>query len=119
MNRLLMGEKVDLPRFDFRTGRKVFGTRITSIGPLQPVVIEGIHGLNDKLTERIDDDEKFRIYISPFTQLNIDRHNRVTTTDDRMIRRIVRDKEFRGSSAAETISVWPKVRAAGSLRHFA
>ena len=111
MNRLLMGERVDLPRFDFRTGRKVFGTRITSIGPLQPVVIEGIHGLNDKLTERIDDDEKFRIYISPFTQLNIDRHNRVTTTDDRMIRRIVRDKEFRGSSAAETISVWPKVRA--------
>ncbi len=111
MNRLLMGEKVDLPRFDFRMGRKVFGTRITSIGPLQPVVIEGIHGLNDKLTERIDDDEKFRIYISPFTQLNIDRHNRVTTTDDRMIRRIVRDKEFRGSSAAETISVWPKVRA--------
>lgn len=110
MNGLLAGEVVDLPRFDFKTGKKVFGSRITSIGPRQPIVIEGIHGLNDKLTERIDDKEKFRIYISPFTQLNIDRHNRVTTTDDRMIRRIVRDKEFRGSSAAETISLWPKVR---------
>ena len=111
MNRLLSGETVDLPEFDFMTGTKVFGRRITSIGRHQPIIIEGIHGLNDKLTERIADREKFKIYISPFTQLNIDRHNRVTTTDGRMIRRIVRDYEFRNSSAAETIAQWPKVRA--------
>ena len=111
MNGLLAGESVDLPEFDFLKGRKVFGNRITSIGATQPIVIEGIHGLNDKLTEKIDEGEKFKIYISPFTQLNIDIHNRVTTTDARMIRRIVRDYEFRGSSAAETISQWPKVRA--------
>ncbi len=111
MNGLLAGRQVDLPEFDFLKGRKVFGKRITSIDASQPIVIEGIHGLNDKLTEKIDDNEKFRIYISPFTQLNIDVHNRVTTTDARMIRRIVRDYEFRGSSAAETISQWPKVRA--------
>ena len=110
LNGLLSGREVDLPTFDFLTGKKVFGKRKTSIGPGQPIVIEGIHGLNDKLTELIDEEEKFRIYISPFTHLNIDRHNRVTTTDCRMIRRIVRDYEFRGSSAAETISQWPKVR---------
>lgn len=111
INMLLAGKEVDLPEFDFMTGRKVFGKRITTIEPSQPVVIEGIHGLNDRLTERIPDREKFRIYISPFTQLNIDIHNRVTTTDDRMIRRIVRDHKYRNSSAAETIAQWPKVRA--------
>ena len=110
MNSLLNGETVDLPEFDFMTGRKIFGKRITSIGPSQPIVIEGIHGLNGKLTEKIDNSEKFRIYISPFIQLNIDIHNRVTTTDARMLRRIVRDYEFRNSSAAETIAQWPKVR---------
>lgn len=111
MNRLLAGEAVDLPEFDFTKGQKVFGKRITTLQPDQPIIIEGIHGLNERLTERIDESQKFRIYISPFTQLNIDRHNRVTTTDARMIRRIVRDYEFRGSSAAETIALWPKVRA--------
>ncbi|MFQ7473160.1 MAG: nucleoside kinase, partial [Anaerovoracaceae bacterium] len=75
------------------------------------VIIEGIHALNDKLTEYIDDKEKFKIYISPFTQLNIDVHNRVPTTDARMLRRIVRDYKYRGHSAANTIALWPKVRA--------
>ena len=111
MNGLLAGETVDLPEFDFMKGEKVFGKRLTSIEADQPIVIEGIHGLNGQLTEKIDDRQKFRIYISPFTQLNIDIHNRVTTTYARMIRRIVRDYEFRGSSAAETIALWPKVRA--------
>ena len=111
MKRLLAGETVDLPEFDFTKGRKVFGKRITSLKPDQPIVIEGIHGLNERLTEKIDENQKFRIYISLFTQLNIDRHNRVTTTDARMIRRIVRDYEFRGRSAADTIALWPKVRA--------
>ena len=118
LNGLLAGRAVDLPEFDFLTGRKVFGRRITSVEPDQPIVIEGIHGLNDRLTERIPEAEKFRIYISPFTQLNIDRHNRVTTTDGRMIRRIVRDYRSRGSSAAETIAQWPKVRAGEDVNIF-
>ncbi len=111
MNRLLAGEEVDLPEFDFLEGTKIFGKRITSIGSTQPIVIEGIHALNDILTEEIDDAAKFRIYISPLTQLNIDVHNRVPTTDARMLRRMVRDYKFRGHSAAETIAMWPKVRA--------
>ena len=77
----------------------------------QPIVIEGIHALNEKLTEYIDDRQKFKIYISPFTQLNIDVHNRIPTTDARMLRRIVRDYKYRGNSAADTIAQWPKVRA--------
>lgn len=111
MNGLLSGREVDLPEFDFLTGTKNFGRRITSIKQKQPVVIEGIHALNGKLTEYIDDEEKFKIYISPFTQLNIDVHNRVPTTDARMLRRIVRDYKYRGHSAADTIAQWPKVRA--------
>ena len=111
MNDLLAGKKVDLPEFDFMTGHKVFGKRITSIDPSQPIVIEGIHGLNGKLTEFIPDGEKFRIYISPLTQLNIDMHNRIPTTDERMLRRMVRDYLYRGHSAQSTINQWPKVRA--------
>ncbi len=111
MNDLLAGKVVDLPEFDFMTGTKHFGKRFTSIQSNQPIVIEGIHALNGKLTEFIDDDEKFKIYISPFTQLNIDMHNRVPTTDARMLRRMVRDYKYRGHSAAGTISQWAKVRA--------
>ena len=110
MNDLLAGKKVDLPEFDFMTGHKVFGKRITSIDPSQPIVIEGIHGLNGKLTEFIPDGEKFKIYISPLTQLNIDMHNRIPTTDERMLRRMVRDYLYRGHSAQSTINQWPKVR---------
>ena len=111
MNDLLDGRAVDLPEFDFISGTKKFGGRITSIRASQPIVIEGIHALNGKLTEYIDDRQKFRIYISPFTQLNIDVHNRVPTTDARILRRIVRDYKYRGNSAAQTIAQWPKVRA--------
>ncbi len=111
MNDLLAGKEVDLPEFDFVTGRKIFGKRITSIREDQPIVIEGIHALNGKLTEFIDDDEKFRIYISPFTQLNIDMHNRVPTTDARMLRRMVRDFKYRNRPAAGTIAQWHQVRA--------
>lgn len=111
MNSLLAGETADLPEFDFMTGKKVFGKRMTSIGADQLIVIEGIHALNSKLTQQINDDEKYRIYISPLTQLNIDRHNRVPSTDSRMLRRLVRDYKYRGHSAADTISGWPKVRA--------
>ena len=110
MNELLNGKKVDIPTFDFIHGTKVFGKRIVSLEKNQPIVIEGIHALNEILTNDINNDEKFKIYISPFTSLNIDHHNRIPTTDARMLRRLVRDHEFRGNSAAETIKNWPKVR---------
>ncbi len=110
MNDLLSGRQVDLPTFDFIRGTKIFGKRITSIRPHQPIVIEGIHALNGKLTREIAEEEKYRIYISPFTQLNIDSHNRIPTTDARMLRRIVRDYLYRGYSARQTIESWPKVR---------
>jgi len=111
MNELLRGKKVDLPEYDFLSGRKIFGRRVTSIENSQPIVIEGIHGLNPLLTEGIPDSQKFKIYISPLTQLNIDGHSRIPTTDARMLRRIVRDYKFRGYSAEETIHSWPNVRA--------
>lgn len=111
MNDLLAGKEVDLPEFDFMTGTKHFGEHFISIKSDQPIVIEGIHALNSKLTEFIDDAEKFKIYISPFTHLNIDLHNRIPTTDARMLRRMVRDYKYRGHSAAGTISQWSQVRA--------
>lgn len=111
MNALLAGEKVDLPTFDFITGHKVYGGRITSISQVQPIVIEGIHALNEELTAYIPKEEKFKIYISPLTQLNIDAHNRIPTTDERMLRRMVRDNLYRGHNAQSTIASWPKVRA--------
>jgi len=110
MNKLLEGEEVDIPTFDFLHGTKVFGRRITRAKKGQPIIIEGIHGLNKQLTKEIPDEEKFKIYISPLTQLNIDEHNRIPTTDARMLRRLVRDFQFRGHSAQSTIRSWPKVR---------
>lgn len=110
MNALLQGRTVDIPVYDFIEGKKKYGTRITSIKPSQPIVIEGIHGLNPKLTENIADSEKFRIYISPLTSLNIDAHHRVPTTDARMLRRIIRDNRTRGKSASDTINSWKDVR---------
>ena len=111
MKDLLSGKTVDLPSFDFMTGHKVFGKRVTSIKNNQPIVIEGIHALNEALTLHIPKEEKFKIYISPLTQLNIDSHNRIVTTDHRMLRRMVRDFKYRGHSAQSTIASWPKVRA--------
>ncbi|MEG0291749.1 MAG: nucleoside kinase [Anaerovoracaceae bacterium] len=111
MNSLLEGAEVSLPVFDFIKGVKTFGAKKTKITPSQPIVIEGIHALNGKLTEGIADSEKYKIYISPLTQLNIDRHNRIPTTDARMLRRMVRDHNHRGHSAKDTIRDWPKVRA--------
>lgn len=110
MNDLLSGKTVDLPTFDFLTGKKIYGKRITQIRGNQPIVIEGIHALNEALTCEIQREEKFKIYISPLTQLNIDNHNRVVTTDHRMLRRMVRDYKYRGYSAQNTIASWPKVR---------
>ena len=109
INNLIAGNTVDLPSYNFKQGEKEFGKRITSIDSSQPIVIEGLHCLNPVLTEDIPDEQKFRIYISPLTQLNIDRFNRIPTTDARKLRRIVRDAQFRGYSAAMTIHMWPKV----------
>lgn len=111
MNDLLEGRTVDLPRFDFIEGKKKYGERITSLRSGQPIIIEGIHALNETLTREIPRGEKFKIYISPLTQLNIDSHNRIVTTDHRMLRRLVRDYKYRGHSAQSTIRSWPKVRA--------
>lgn len=110
MNDLLRGRQVDLPVFDFLEGTKQFGKRLTVIRAHQPILIEGIHALNENLTKYIPQEEKFKIYISPFTQLNMDRHNRVPTTDARMLRRMVRDYLYRGHTAQNTIAQWPKVR---------
>ncbi|MBR5795515.1 MAG: hypothetical protein IKY26_05180 [Erysipelotrichaceae bacterium] len=110
MKELLAGQKVDIPKFNFITGSKEYGHRITSIDKNQPIVIEGIHALNEILTSDIPEEEKFKIYISPLTSLNIDHLNRIPTTDARMLRRLVRDYQFRGRPASYTIQDWPKVR---------
>ena len=110
MNALLAGEKVHLPTFDFVEGVKKYGDREVSIDNAQPVVIEGIHGLNPKMSAGIPDEQKYRIYISPLTSLNIDRHHRIPTTDARMLRRIVRDERTRNKSAEETLKDWSSVR---------
>jgi uridine kinase len=118
MEDLLAGREVDLPEFDFYEGTKVFGKRITTLKKNQILVIEGIHSLNDVLTEKIPRKDKFKIYISPLTQIGIDRHNRISTADARLLRRIVRDNQFRGYSAEVTLELWPKVRAGESVNIF-
>jgi uridine kinase len=111
MQELLSGKEADLPTFDFLKGKKIFGARRTKISENEIIVIEGIHGLNEDLTRDIPRNQKFKIYISPLTQLNIDEHNRIATTDERMLRRMVRDSLFRGHDARATIDEWPSVRA--------
>ncbi len=106
--RLMAGEEVQLPRFNFLTGKREPGT-VIQLGADQILVIEGIHGLNPRLAPGAARDNVFRIYISALTQLNIDRHNRVSTTDNRLIRRIVRDARTRGYTAADTIGRWESV----------
>lgn len=110
LNTLLSGKEADLPTFDFITGHKSFGNRKTRIHSDSPIIIEGIHALNEKLTKDIPRAEKFKIYISPLTSLNLDSHNRIVTTDHRMLRRMVRDYKYRGHSAESTISTWQSVR---------
>lgn len=110
LNKLLKGEAVDLPTFNFQTGEREYDGIPVQITDDQPIIIEGIHGLNEKLTKDIAHDEKYKIYISDLTQLNIDSHNRIPTTDTRLIRRIVRDNRSRGHSARRTIEMWPSVR---------
>ncbi|HRM98703.1 MAG TPA: nucleoside kinase [Agathobacter rectalis] len=110
MNRLLKGEAIDMPSFNFKTGKREYRGRKLTLGADDILVIEGIHGLNDRLSQLIPPEHKFKIYISALTQLNIDEHNPLSTTDERLIRRIVRDARTRGTNAMETIAMWPSVR---------
>lgn len=106
---LIAGEVVELPKFDFKVGHRVKG-RTLQVPTNQPIIIEGIHALNDIMTESIPQHQKFKIFIAPQPQVNIDNHNPLSLTDLRLLRRIVRDYQFRGSSALETMGMWASVR---------
>ena len=106
---LISGKEVQLPRFDFKLGHRVPGRKL-KVSFSQPIIIEGIHALNDLLTINIPKHQKFKIYISPQAQINFDNHNPMSLTDLRLLRRIVRDKKYRNASAEETMSMWPSVR---------
>ena len=107
---LLEGKEVALPIFNFKTGRREYNGQTKKLGEHDVLVIEGIHCLNDALTYELPKENKFKIYISALTQLNIDEHNRIPTTDGRLLRRMVRDARTRGTSARKTIAMWPSVR---------
>lgn len=106
---LLQGEEVELWQYDFASGMHVPGRRL-KIQPDQPLIVEGIHGLNPDLTPMVPDDIKFKVYVSALTQLNLDDHNRISSTDCRLIRRLVRDSKFRASDAEKTLSMWASVQ---------
>ena len=110
MSALLRGEEVFMPTFNFITGTKEYKGNSLKLGPEDVLVIEGIHCLNDALSYSLPAENKFKIYVSALTQMNIDEHNRIPTTDGRLIRRMVRDARTRGASAQKTISMWPSVR---------
>ena len=107
---LLAGERIDMPVFDFTVGKRTSETHSFRVEKGQPIIVEGIHGLNEQLTAGIDRSLKFKIYISALTMLNLDDHNRIRTTDARLLRRIVRDQQFRGTPPEETIAMWASVR---------
>ena len=108
--RLVRGETVRTPEFDFKTGKRRAESYPFAVEQGQPIIIEGIHGLNDRLTATIPAHLKFKVYISPLTMLNLDDHNRIRTTDARLLRRIVRDNLFRGTPPEDTMAMWASVR---------
>ena len=110
LNRLLAGEEVAMPTYDFTTGRRVYKGNTLKLGPNNVLLIEGIHGLNPELTKSISEEQKFRVYVSALTTISIDDHNWVPTTDNRLLRRIIRDHKYRGVSAQQTIARWQSVR---------
>ena len=110
MNRLLNGERVEMPTFNFKTGQREYRGNTLQLGEDDILVIEGIHALNDKMSESLPNESKYKIYVSALTTLNIDEHNRIPTTDARLLRRMVRDFRTRGNSAQRTIQMWANVR---------
>ncbi len=110
MNRLLKGDRVELPVFNFKVGKREYKGDFLELNDDDVLVLEGIHGLNDKLSYSLPPESKFKIYISALTTLNVDDHNRVPTTDGRLLRRIVRDFRTRGASASKTLNMWASVR---------
>jgi len=111
MGRLLAGEKVELPRFNFKTGKREYnGSHVMQLAADDILVIEGIHGLNPKMSATLPDESKYRVYISALTSLNIDAHNRIPTTDGRLLRRMVRDARTRNTDARRTFEMWTSVR---------
>ena len=110
MTGLLKGEQVEIPRFNFAEGKREYKGDFLQLGPEDVLVLEGIHGLNDKLSHTLPRENKYKVYISALTQLNIDEHNRIPTTDGRLIRRMVRDNRTRGTSAKDTLAMWASVR---------
>ena len=110
LNRLLAGETVEIPTFDFTQGKKVWNGKTLELKKNSILVIEGIHCLNPELTAQVPDDIKFKVFVSALTSLSLDRQNPIPTSDNRLIRRIVRDFNYRGYSAVDTIKRWPSVR---------
>jgi len=110
MNQLIQGQPVLLPRFSFTNGSRYFTDKELVLPENGLILIEGIHALNPELTSFINRNQTYKVYVSALTQLNIDRHNRIPTTDNRLIRRMVRDSFYRGYSASQTIDRWPSVR---------
>ncbi|MDR1507080.1 MAG: nucleoside kinase [Treponema sp.] len=113
---LLEGKEVDIPAFDFKTGRRRVRDKPIQLDRRSILILEGIHGLNDACTPQVSREKKFKLYISALTQLNMDDHNRIPTSDNRLLRRMVRDNQFRGTEAAKTIQMWPSVQS-GERRH--
>jgi uridine kinase len=110
LKQLLSGEEVVIPSYSFKTGKRNFDKKPIKISSNEYLIIEGIHGLNEKLTKDIDKKDKYKIYISALTQLNVDNHNRISTTDLRLLRRMIRDSKYRGYDAATTLDLWNNVR---------
>ena len=110
INQLLDGEEIDVPSYNFITGKREYHGHKLKIGEKDVLVMEGIHGLNGTLTNEIPEDAKYRIYVSALNQINLDEHNRIPSSDGRLLRRIVRDAMTRGNDARETISRWDSVR---------
>ena len=110
MNALFRGEEVELPRYDFPTGKSVKSGRKLQLHDDEILVVEGIHALNPELMKDVPQDQIFRVYASALTTLLLDNHNYIPTTDNRLLRRIIRDHKYRGVSAQETIRRWPSVR---------
>lgn len=110
-NALFKGEEIELPRYNFQTGKSEKSGKRLKLGPNDIVVVEGIHALNPELTAQIPEQQKFRVYVSALTTILLDEHNYIPTTDNRLLRRIIRDNKYRGVSAQESIHRWPSVRA--------